>query len=141
MGCVIVIEVSVQGVYIGYGLVFDLVCDLCWLCVEEIYGEDFYLNGVMGIVLVCGFQGEILNDGKSVIVIFKYFVLYGWMEGGYNGGIVYIGECELEEVIFFFFCEVVGVGVLFVMSLYNEIDGNLCIGSCYLLMDILKDCW
>ena len=47
----------------------------------------------------------------------------------------------MEEAIFPPFREAVGAGALSVMSSYNEIDGNPCTGSRYLLTDILKDRW
>ena len=86
MGRVIAIEASAQGAHIGYGPVLDLARDPRWSRVEETYGEDPYLNGVMGTALVRGFQGETLNDGKSVIATLKHFASYGWTEGGHNGG-------------------------------------------------------
>lgn len=141
MGRVIAIEASAQGAHIGYGPVLDLARDPRWSRVEETYGEDPYLNGVMGTALVRGFQGETLNDGKSVIATLKHFASYGWTEGGHNGGTAHIGERELEEAIFPPFREAVGAGALSVMSSYNEIDGNPCTGSRYLLTDILKDRW
>ena len=100
MGRVIAIEASAQGAHIGYGPVLDLARDPRWSRVEETYGEDPYLNGVMGTALVRGFQGETLNDGKSVIATLKHFASYGWTEGGHNGGTAHIGERELEEAIF-----------------------------------------
>ena len=76
-----------------------------------------------------------------MIATLKHFASYGWTEGGHNGGTAHIGERELEEAIFPPFREAVGAGALSVMSSYNEIDGNPCTGSRYLLTDILKDRW
>ncbi len=58
MGRAIATEASAQGAHIGYGPVLDLARDPRWSRVEETYGEDAYLNGVMGAALVKGFQGE-----------------------------------------------------------------------------------
>lgn len=141
MGRIIATEASAQGAHIGYGPVLDLARDPRWSRVEETYGEDPYLNGVMGAALVRGFQGDTLRGRKSVIATLKHFASYGWTEGGHNGGTAHLGERELEEAIFPPFREAVGAGALSVMSSYNEIDGNPCTGSRYLLTDILKDRW
>lgn len=141
MGRAIAREARGQGAHIGYGPVLDLSRDPRWSRVEETYGEDPYLNGVMGAALVEGFQGDSLNDGESVIATLKHFAAYGWTEGGHNGGSAHIGERELEEAVFPPFREAVAAGALSVMSAYNEIDGVPCTGNRYLLTDVLKGRW
>ena len=140
MGQAIAAEVSVQGAHIGYGPVLDLARDPRWSRVEETYGEDSYLNGVMGAALVRGFQND-LGNGKSVIATLKHFAAYGWTEGGHNGGSAHIGSREMEEAIYPPFREAVAAGALSVMSSYNEIDGIPCTANYNLLTEVLKRRW
>lgn len=140
MGQAIATEASVQGAHIGYGPVLDLARDPRWSRVEETYGEDSYLNGVMGAALVRGFQND-LGNGKSVIATLKHFAAYGWTEGGHNGGSAHIGSREMEEAIYPPFREAVAAGALSVMSSYNEIDGIPCTANYNLLTEVLKRRW
>ena len=97
MGRAIATEASAQGAHIGYGPVLDLARDPRWSRVEETYGEDAYLNGVMGAALVKGFQGEFPRTKGKVIATLKHFAAYGWTEGGHNGGSAHVGNREMEE--------------------------------------------
>ena len=141
MGRAIATEASAQGAHIGYGPVLDLARDPRWSRVEETYGEDAYLNGVMGAALVKGFQGEFPGDKGKVIATLKHFAAYGWTEGGHNGGSAHVGNREMEETIYPPFREAVAAGALSVMSSYNEIDGIPCTANSDLLTGLLKERW
>ena len=141
MGGAIANEASAQGAHIGYGPVLDLARDPRWSRVEETYGEDAYLNGVMGAALVKGFQGEFPGDKGKVIATLKHFAAYGWTEGGHNGGSAHVGNREMEEAIYPPFREAVAAGALSVMSSYNEIDGIPCTANSNLLTGLLKERW
>lgn len=141
MGSAIANEASAQGAHIGYGPVLDLARDPRWSRVEETYGEDAYLNGVMGTALVKGFQGEFPGDKGKVIATLKHFAAYGWTEGGHNGGSAHVGKREMEEAIYPPFREAVAAGALSVMSSYNEIDGIPCTANSDLLTGLLKERW
>lgn len=139
MGRAIATEASAQGAHIGYGPVLDLARDPRWSRVEETYGEDAYLNGVMGAALVKGFQGEFPRTKGKVIATLKHFAAYGWTEGGHNGGSAHVGNREMEEAIYPPFREAVAAGALSVMSSYNEIDGIPCTANSNLLTGLLKN--
>lgn len=141
MGRAIATEASAQGAHIGYGPVLDLARDPRWSRVEETYGEDAYLNGVMGAALVKGFQGEFPRTKGKVIATLKHFAAYGWTEGGHNGGSAHVGNREMEEAIYPPFREAVAAGALSVMSSYNEIDGIPCTANSNLLTGLLKERW
>lgn len=141
MGRAIATEASAQGAHIGYGPVLDLARDPRWSRVEETYGEDAYLNGVMGAALVKGFQGEFPRTKGKVIATLKHFAAYGWTEGGHNGGSAHVGNREMEEAIYPPFREAVAAGALSVMSSYNEIDGIPCTANSNLLTGLLKKRW
>ena len=141
MGRAIATEASAQGAHIGYGPVLDLARDPRWSRVEETYGEDAYLNGVMGTALVKGFQGEFPRTKGKVIATLKHFAAYGWTEGGHNGGSAHVGNREMEEAIYPPFREAVAAGALSVMSSYNEIDGIPCTANSDLLTGLLKERW
>lgn len=52
---VLVFEVMVDGYYVIFLLMFDLVWDLWWGCVMELIGEDLFLNSEFGKVMVDGY--------------------------------------------------------------------------------------
>lgn len=141
MGRAIAAEASAQGAHIGYGPVLDLARDPRWSRVEETYGEDAYLNGVMGAALVQGFQGEFPRTADKIIATLKHFAAYGWTEGGHNGGSSHIGDREMEEAVYPPFREAVATGALSVMSSYNEVDGIPCTANSNLLTKLLKERW
>src|SRR5213593_1616365 len=67
-----------------------------WGRVEETYGEDPYLAGVLGTAYVRGLQTDDL--GRGVVCTGKHFLAYGLSEGGMNHAPVQLGPRELREV-------------------------------------------
>ncbi|WP_153800772.1 glycoside hydrolase family 3 N-terminal domain-containing protein [Foetidibacter luteolus] len=141
MAAVIAKEARLQGAHIGYGPILDLARELRWSRMEETYGEDPVLNGVMGKAVVQGLQGSDINSGVNVISTLKHFAAYGIPEGGHNGGNVNIGQRELLQYYMPPFKEAVNAGALSVMSSYNSIDGVPCTGSKYLMDELLRKQW
>ena len=137
MGAAQAMEVRKQGGHIGYGPVIDLSRDPRWSRVEENFGEDTYLAGELGKAVVEGMQD---NAAYPVISTVKHFAAYGSPEGGHNGGSAHLGENELQEVILPPFRKVAEVGLLSLMTSYNEVDGVPCTGNKALLTDLL-DAW
>ena len=66
MGEVIALEARLQGSSVGYGPVIDIAREPRWSRVEETFGEDPYLSGVLATSMVKGMQGENIADGKHV---------------------------------------------------------------------------
>lgn len=141
MAACIAEETRVQGAHIGYGPVLDVAREMRWSRVEETYGEDAYLNGVMGKAVVEGFQGNALNSGKNIAATLKHFTAYGIPEGGHNGGMAHVGKRELLTELTLPFEMAVKAGAKSVMTAYNEIDGIPCTINVELLNKLLKKEW
>jgi len=141
MGGVIAKEARLQGAHIGYGPVLDLAREPRWSRVEETYGEDPFLNSIMGVAMVKGFQGKALHSGVNVISTLKHFAAYGVPEGGHNGGFVNTGIRELYQSYLPPFKAAIQAGALSVMTAYNSIDGIPCSSSSFLLDDVLRKQW
>jgi beta-glucosidase len=134
-------EARLQGGHIGYGPVLDLAREPRWSRVEETYGEDPFLNSMMGVAMVKGFQGEGIGTGVNIISTLKHFTAYGAPEGGHNGGPISVGLRELYQSYLPPFKAAVGAGALSIMTAYNAIDGVPCTANPFLLKDILRDQW
>lgn len=141
MATTIAKEARLQGGHIGYGPVLDLAREPRWSRVEETYGEDPFLNSMMGAAMVKGFQGRGIGTGENVISTLKHFTAYGVPEGGHNGGPVSVGLRELYQSYLPPFKAAVDAGALSIMTAYNAIDGVPCTANPFLLKDILRDQW
>jgi beta-glucosidase len=136
-------EVRARGAQQALTPVVDVARDPRWGRVEETYGEDPYLNGVLGIAAVKGFQGDgKFKDKKRVIATLKHFAAHGQPESGNNCAPVSISERHLRETFFSTFKKALEEGgAISVMASYNEIDGVPSHASRWLLRDVLRDEW
>lgn len=140
-GKVIAKEIRLQGGHIGYGPVLDLTRDPRWSRVEETYGEDPVLSGMLGAAMVRGSGKGDLSQPYSVISTLKHFLAYGIPEGGHNGNTTIIGPRDLHENFLPPFKAAIDAGALSVMTSYNSIDGVPCTSNGYLLTDVLRNQW
>ncbi len=133
-------EVRSQGGNVGYGPVLDVAREPRWSRMEEGFGEDPWLAGVLGPAIVQGMQGN-AADGKHVFATLKHLAAYGVPEGGHNGGSVWAGERLLRSQLLLPFERAVKSGAATVMTSYNHVDGVPCTGNKKLLTDILRGEW
>ncbi len=118
--------------------VLDIARDPRWGRVEETYGEDPVLTGIMGTAYVQGLQGDDLRDG--VAATGKHFLGYAMSEGGRNWGPVQLGPRELREVYAEPFSAVMrNAGLATVMNSYASVDGLPCAGSPAILTGLLRE--
>ena len=141
MGEVIALEARLQGSGVGYGPVIDIAREPRWSRMEETFGEDPYLTGVLATAIVKGMQGEDISDGRHVYSTLKHFAAYGIPEGGLNGECAHVGMRTLLSEYVPQFKLAVEAGVGTIMTSYNSIDGVPCTGNRYLLTDLLRDQW
>lgn len=142
-GCVKYYVFKVQGIFYCYvGLMYwllniNIFCDLCWGWGQEIYGEDLYLIGELGVVFINGLQGD--DDiYLKIVVIVKYFVVYNGLEIiCYLDNYVVLDKDFYEIYLFVFEKVVVDVDVEVVMCVYNWVNGMLVCGFDMLLKEIL----
>ena len=141
MGEAIGLEVRVQGGHVGYGPVLDIAREPRWSRMEETFGEDPVLTGILGTAMVKGMQGKDFKDGKHVYSTLKHFAAYGIPEGGLNGEQANVGQRTLFSELLPQFKRAVKAGVASIMTSYNSIDGVPCTANKYLLTDVLRNQW
>ena len=141
MGEVIALEARLQGANVGYGPVIDIAREPRWSRMEETFGEDPYLTGVLATSIVKGMQGSDITDGRHVYSTLKHFAAYGIPEGGLNGECANIGVRTLLSEYVPQFKRAVEAGVGTIMTSYNAIDGIPCTGNKWLMTDLLRNQW
>ena len=118
--------------------VLDVARDPRWGRLEETYGEDPVLAGVLGTAYVRGMQTDDLAGG--VLATGKHFLAYGLSEGGRNHASVQVGPRELREVFAEPFAAAVrDAGLASVMSSYSCVDGLPGSGSAEILTRLLRE--
>jgi beta-glucosidase len=128
-------EVRLQGAQIGYGPVLDIARDPRWSRVEETFGEDPYLSGVLGAAVVKGMQ-------KHVCATLKHLAAYGIPQGGHNAATAEVGQNRLmTDYLPSFEKAIVEGGAKTVMTSYNTIDGVPCSANQWLLQEVLRNSW
>ncbi|MGD0035236.1 glycoside hydrolase family 3 N-terminal domain-containing protein [Paenibacillus illinoisensis] len=138
---VIAVETRSQGGAATYSPVLDVVRDPRWGRTEECFAEDPYLIGELAVEAIRGLQGDRLDSDRTIMATLKHFAGYGSSEGGRNAAPVHMGLRELHEVDLLPFKKAVEAGACSVMTAYNEIDGEPCTSSTYLLNDLLREQW
>lgn len=142
MGEIIGLEARLQGANVGYGPVLDIAREPRWSRVEETFGEDPYLTGILGTAFVQGMQGTDAKDGRHVYATLKHMAAYGVPRGGHNGNPADISLRALLDEYLPGFQRAVEVGkAATVMTSYNSIDGVPCTGNPYLLDTVLRKRW
>ena len=140
-------EIRAQGAHVGYGPVIDIAREPRWSRMEETFGEDPTLAGILATEVVRGMQGdlglngEVRNDGNHVYSTLKHFAAYGIPEGGLNGEMASVGERTLMSEYVPQFKRAVEAGVGSIMTSYNMIDGVPCTANRHLLTEVLRDDW
>ncbi len=118
--------------------VLDVARDPRWGRVEETYGEDPVLIGILGTAYIQGLQGGDLREG--VAATGKHFLGYAMSDGGRNWGPVQLGPRELREVYAEPFVAVIrNAELATIMNSYASVDGLPCAGAPAILTSLLRD--
>ena len=134
-------EMRSRGTHHALSPVIDVCRDPRWGRVEETYGEDPYLNGVLGCAAVKGLQGT--EDGtvsdNHVAATLKHLLGHGQPEGGINQGPANYSLRVLRDYHLspFKMC-IDKAKPLAVMPSYNEIDGVPSHTNKWLIKDVLR---
>ena len=140
-GEVVALEARLQGANVGYGPVLDISREPRWSRMEESFGEDPMLAGILGVAYMKGMQGDVQNDGKHLYSTVKHFAAYGSPEGGHNGDRAMVGMNQLFSDFLPPMKMAVENGLATIMTSYNAIDGIPCTSNKFLLTDILRGKW
>jgi beta-glucosidase len=137
-------EMRSRGTHHALSPVIDICRDPRWGRVEETYGEDPYLNSVLGCAAVKGLQGS--DDGSvkenNVAATLKHFLGHGQPEGGQNQGPANYSMRVLRDYHMppFKMC-IDKVKPVSIMPSYNEIDGVPSHANKWLIKDLLRNEW
>ncbi|GAB4216860.1 MAG: glycoside hydrolase family 3 N-terminal domain-containing protein [Roseiflexaceae bacterium] len=130
-------QMRAVGARLGLAPVLDVARDPRWGRVEETYGEDPLLAGVLGTAYVRGLQTADLRNG--VVATGKHFLGYAMSEGGRNWNPVQLGPRELREVYAEPFAAAIrDAGLGAIMNSYASVDGLPCAGSREILTGLLR---
>ena len=135
------VEATASGIRWTFSPMLDIARDPRWGRVAEGSGEDPYLDAVMGVAMVKGYQGDDLSDPTSMAACIKHFVGYGAAEGGRDYNSTMVSERSLRNTYFPAFKATAEAGAATLMTSFNEIDGIPSTGNKWLLKDILRDEW
>ncbi|HLO61255.1 MAG TPA: glycoside hydrolase family 3 N-terminal domain-containing protein [Bacteroidales bacterium] len=137
-------EMRSRGTHHALTPVIDVCRDPRWGRVEETYGEDPYLNGMLSVAAVKGLQGS--KNGKvaknHVAATLKHLVGHGQSEGGQNQGPANYSLRVLYDYHMppFKMC-IDKAKPVSVMPSYNEVDGVPSHSNKWLLLDLLRKEW
>ena len=127
-------ETRSRGIRQVLSPVVNLANDVRWGRVEETYGEDPYLAGLMARAYV----GTMERAG--VVTTPKHFVA-NVGEGGRDSYPIEVSERRLEEYFFPPFRAALAAGARSIMTAYNSVDGRPATQNRWLLSDRLKGAW
>ncbi|MDB5748368.1 MAG: beta-glucosidase [Massilia sp.] len=136
-------EMRARGANLALAPVVDVARDPRWGRIEETYGEDPHLCGVMGKAAVIGFSGDTLPLAPDKVhATLKHMTGHGQPESGTNIGPANVGERTLREDFFPPFEKIIReTKIAAVMPSYNEIDGLPSHANRWLLTDVLRKEW
>jgi beta-glucosidase len=137
-------EMRSRGTHHALSPVIDVCRDPRWGRCEETYGEDPYLNGVLGTAAVIGFQGSATGviAENHVGATLKHFTGHGQSENGQNQAPANYSERVLREFHMRpFEMAIRDAKPAAVMPAYVEIDGIPCHANEWLLKNVLRKEW
>lgn len=134
-------ETSASGVQWTFAPMMDISRDARWGRIMEGAGEDPYLNSMVAVARVKGFQGDDLSNKNTIAACAKHFAGYGLAEAGRDYNTVNIGEYELNNEVMPPFKAAAEAGVATFMNSFNTIDGIPATGHKGIQRDILKGNW
>jgi beta-glucosidase len=136
-------EMRARGANLALAPVVDVAREPRWGRIEETYGEDPHLCGVMGKAAVIGFSGNTLPLAQDkVYATLKHMTGHGQPESGTNIAPANVGERTLREDFFPPFEKIIReTNIAAVMPSYNEIDGLPSHANRWLLTDVLRKEW
>ncbi|MEJ5302317.1 MAG: beta-glucosidase BglX [Bacteroidales bacterium] len=135
------IEATAEGLNWTFAPMVDIARDPRWGRISEGAGEDVFLGQCMAAARVKGFQGNRLDDPRTLLACAKHYAAYGAAQAGRDYHTVDISERTLREVYLPPFKAAVDAGVGSFMTSFNEIAGVPSTGNRHLLTDILRNEW
>ncbi len=145
-------EVRADGIHWTFSPVLCVGRDTRWGRVDETFGEDPWLIGVLGTAMVKGYQGDAssmsdlwsadLWPSDSILACVKHFVAYGEATGGRDAYEAEVSQRKLLSLFLPPFEKAIKEGgAATVMTAYEAIDGVPATVNSWLLRKTLKEDW
>ncbi|WP_428151490.1 glycoside hydrolase family 3 N-terminal domain-containing protein [Brevundimonas sp.] len=136
------VEGAASGIHQTYAPMVDVARDQRWGRGVEGAGEDIWLNEVLAVARVRGFQGDKgLADRDALLATPKHFAAYSAGLAGMEYNTTDMSEATLRGTFLPPFRAAFDAGALSVMTAFNDLNGVPASGNPYLLTDILRDEW
>ena len=129
-------EASSEGLRATFSPMIDVSRDPRWGRMMESFGEDPYVNGIMGKAMVDGYQQK--ND-EGIAACLKHFAGYGAVNAGREYNDVEISQRTFLEQYVKPFRMALKAKPAMVMTAFNAIDRKPISGNKELLRDLLRD--
>ena len=129
-------EASSEGLKATFSPMIDVSRDPRWGRMLESFGEDPYVNGVMGEAMVDGYQQK---SDEGIAACLKHFAGYGAVNAGREYNDVEISQRTFLEQYVKPFRMALKAKPAMVMTAFNAIDRKPISGNKELLRDLLRD--
>ena len=132
-------EVAADGLHWTFSPILCLGRDLRWGRINETFGEDPYLAGVLASSIIQGYQGDSLSDHDSILACAKHYIAYGEATGGRDAYDAQISMRKVREVFLLPFRKAAETGCATFMASYQSIDGTPVTANKKVLRKLLKE--
>ncbi len=132
-------EVAADGLHWTFSPVLCIGRDLRWGRIDETFGEDPYLIGVLGAAIIKGYQGKSLAEPDSILACAKHFLAYGESTGGRDSYDSEVSFRSIRSIFLLPFQKAVEAGCATFMAGYQSIDGTPVSANPKILRKILKE--
>lgn len=133
-------EAAASGLNWTFAPMMDVSRDARWGRVMEGAGEDPYLNSLIAVARIKGFQGDKYDEFRLAATA-KHFAGYSFAEAGKDYNTVDVSNNTLHNIILPPFKAAADAGVATFMNSFNEHEGIPATGSAYLQRELLKGEW
>ena len=130
------LEASSEGLRATFSPMIDVSRDPRWGRMMESFGEDPYVNGIMGKAMVDGYQQK---DDTGIAACLKHFAGYGAVNAGREYNDVEISQRTFLEQYVKPFRMALKAKPVMVMTAFNAIDRKPISGNKELLRELLRD--
>lgn len=132
-------ESRAAGIPWNFSPALDVGRTPAWPRLWESFGEDTYVNEVMGAATVIGYQGIAPSNKNSIAACLKHYLGYGMPLSGKDRTPAWIPERYLQEYYVPPYEAAIESGALSVMINSGEINGVPVHASYHILTKILRD--
>jgi beta-glucosidase len=136
-------EMRYAGVAWAFSPVLCIARDTRWGRVDETFGEDPLLIGLLASALIRGLQGPdgITNDTDKVMATAKHYAGYSETEGGRDASEADLSRRKLKSWFIPPFARAAKARVGAFMTGYQSIEGLPSTANAWLLRDVLRGEW